>query len=162
MDLKTLTRDYNLKALRVEQAWNEFIRDAFINWILSHQIRQMLPENKTLDLTTGYFIRHCPEIICISHANWNCQIYTNPMYFYCRTPIGLDISICLDYFVSLFKQNLLFLYPLLKTFLLFTIPRPFSFEQPVTAALAQHKCYFCRLNSPAWKSICHKCKTINV
>lgn len=51
-DLEILNWDCDLKALTTEQAQDEFIMDTFIGGILSHQIKQKLPENKTLNLTT--------------------------------------------------------------------------------------------------------------
>lgn len=50
-----------MKVLTGKQAQDEFISDAFIYGILSHQIRQGLIENK------GY-LRHGPETICILHG----------------------------------------------------------------------------------------------
>ena len=52
--LKLLSKDCNFKAVSAENYQKEMIRDAFINGLLSQQIRQRLLENTTLDLDAAY------------------------------------------------------------------------------------------------------------
>ncbi|XP_042203814.1 uncharacterized protein LOC121853621 [Homarus americanus] len=53
-DLRQLSKDCNFKVVTAEANRDEYIRDAFINGLLSPMIRQRLLENKTLDLGTAF------------------------------------------------------------------------------------------------------------
>ena len=52
--LKRIAKDCDFQVVTATQAWDEYIRDAFINGITSNHIRQRLLENKTLHLNTAY------------------------------------------------------------------------------------------------------------
>ena len=51
--LKILSRDSNFQTTTADQAWDEFIKDAFISGLDSKYIRQRLLENNQLDLATA-------------------------------------------------------------------------------------------------------------
>ena len=52
--LRKLSKDCNFRAVAAEQYKQEMIRDAFINGLLSHAIRQRLLENRELELATAF------------------------------------------------------------------------------------------------------------
>jgi len=52
--LRKLSKDCNFRAVTAEQYKQEMIRDAFINGLLSHAIRQRLLENRELELATAF------------------------------------------------------------------------------------------------------------
>jgi len=52
--LRRLSKDCNFRTVTTEQYKQEMVRDAFINGLLSHVIRQMLLENRELDLATAF------------------------------------------------------------------------------------------------------------
>ena len=60
--LKRLAKDCSFTAVTAEQYRDAFIRDAFINGLVSTQIRQRLLENHTLDLQTAYEKAHTLEM----------------------------------------------------------------------------------------------------
>ncbi|XP_029643460.1 uncharacterized protein LOC115217881 [Octopus sinensis] len=53
-ELKILAKDCDFIAVNAEQHRYEIIQDAFINGLISNQIRQRLLENKSVDLSTAY------------------------------------------------------------------------------------------------------------
>ena len=53
-ELHRLSKDCQLSAVTAENYRQELVRDAFINGISSHSIRQRLLENQTLTLTQAY------------------------------------------------------------------------------------------------------------
>ncbi|XP_042228729.1 uncharacterized protein LOC121870823 [Homarus americanus] len=54
LKLHQLSKDCNFKAVTTEANRDDYIRDVFINGLLSPMIRQNLLENKTLDLATAF------------------------------------------------------------------------------------------------------------
>lgn len=121
--LKTVIQGCDFKVLTVRQAQGKFIRDAFINRILSHEIRQRLLENKTLDLATAYdhayLIRYGPETICIWYATWNCWKYTSTHLFLSRDSMFVIFHLPNVHRLSLFKISCFWPQPILKTLPLF-------------------------------------------
>ncbi|XP_064104081.1 uncharacterized protein LOC135213917 [Macrobrachium nipponense] len=52
--LKLLAKDCQFKSVTAEEACDSYVRDAFINGLVSCAIRQRLLENRTLNLNTAY------------------------------------------------------------------------------------------------------------
>ncbi|XP_064120276.1 uncharacterized protein LOC135224883 [Macrobrachium nipponense] len=52
--LKLLAKDCQFKSVTAEEACDSYVRDAFINGLVSCAIRQHLLENRTLNLNTAY------------------------------------------------------------------------------------------------------------
>ncbi|XP_042210340.1 uncharacterized protein LOC121858194 [Homarus americanus] len=53
-ELRRVSKDCNFKVVTATANRDEYIRDAFINGLLSSMIRQRLLESKTLDLATAF------------------------------------------------------------------------------------------------------------
>ena len=53
-NLLLLAKDCNFKAVTAEKNRNDFVRDSFIRGLKSHQIRQRLLENETLDIDAAF------------------------------------------------------------------------------------------------------------
>ncbi|XP_068235942.1 uncharacterized protein [Palaemon carinicauda] len=60
--LKLLAKDCQFKSVTVEEACDSYVRDAFINGLVSGAIRQRLLENLTLNSNTAYEQAHTLEM----------------------------------------------------------------------------------------------------
>ena len=60
--LKLLAKDCEFKAVSADEYRDDYIRDAFINGLISPQIRQRLLESRSLDLQTAYEKAHTLEM----------------------------------------------------------------------------------------------------
>ncbi|XP_068226955.1 uncharacterized protein [Palaemon carinicauda] len=60
--LKLLAKDCQFKSVTAEEACDSYVRDAFINGLVSGAIRQRLLENLTLNLNTAYEQAHTLEM----------------------------------------------------------------------------------------------------
>ena len=83
--LKTLSKDCNFKNATAVQYRDESIRDAFITGLLSNSIRQILLENKTLDLKTMFdqaryleSAMKSSESYTASQASFNAAVPSSP------------------------------------------------------------------------------------
>ena len=64
--LKLLAKEYNFKAVTATEHQEEMIRDAFINGLQSHCVRQWLLENVIFDLEVAY-----TQATILAKISWN-------------------------------------------------------------------------------------------
>jgi len=134
--LKSLSKDCEFKSVTAEQNCRDCIRDAFINGLLSAEIRQRLLENNSLELQDAV-----NKSLALETAQKNAQFYNTSVSSY--TPN--------DVVNAMPKENM-------------EKQSTRSSEQSTTAAVGLHsKCFFCgnvrhpRSICPAKDVICHQC-----
>lgn len=132
--LHGLGKPCNFKAVDAVTHSNEYIRDAFINGLLSTQIRQRLLENQTLDLSTAI-----TQARSLESAQRNNETYSVPNSDTCG-------------FTTISKHSL------------YSDLNSDSLDNVASMSRKSYSCFFCggnqkhpRTSCPARESTCNKC-----